>query len=70
MKRRALIGLLLAVAAPVLASAAPPPSVRIERLDSRFDTIVSPQAEVTTAIEGIEWAEGPLWDSASGSLLY
>lgn len=42
---------------------------RIERLDPRFDALVAPGAVLEKVADGIEWAEGPLWDAADGSLL-
>jgi gluconolactonase len=50
--------------------AAYPAVGRIERLDPRFDTIVAPGAVVERVADGIEWAEGPLWDRRDGSLLF
>jgi len=43
---------------------------RIERLDSRFDALISPGAVLEKVADGIEWAEGPLWDAKAGSLLF
>ncbi len=43
---------------------------RIERLDPRFDSVVPPGARLERVAEGIEWAEGPLWDGETGSLLF
>ncbi|MGH9313432.1 MAG: SMP-30/gluconolactonase/LRE family protein [Vicinamibacterales bacterium] len=43
---------------------------RIERLDPRFDALVPPGAALEKVADGIEWAEGPLWDPTNGSLLF
>ena len=42
---------------------------RIERLDSRFDGLVPPGAKLEKVADGLEWAEGPVWDSKNGVLL-
>jgi hypothetical protein len=42
----------------------------IERLDPRFDHVVAPDAVLERVAEGIEWAEGPLWDPRAGALLF
>lgn len=42
----------------------------IERLDPRFDGLVPRDAIVEELATGLEWAEGPLWDRADGSLLF
>jgi gluconolactonase len=43
---------------------------RIERLDPRFDALVPPGAVLEKLADGIEWAEGPLWDAREGALLF
>lgn len=43
---------------------------RIERLDPRFDALVPRGAILEKIADGIEWAEGPLWDARDGSLLF
>ena len=43
---------------------------RIERLDPRFDALIPPGTVVEKVAEGIDWAEGPLWDSRNGVLLF
>lgn len=43
---------------------------RIERIDPRFDEIIPPGAKIEKVADGLEWAEGPLWDAATGSLLF
>ncbi len=56
---------------PTLAPAQSHPSVgRIERLDPRFDALIPPGAVLEMVVEGITWAEGPVWDATDGSLLY
>jgi gluconolactonase len=47
-----------------------PPLGQIERLDRRFDELIAPDARIEKAAGGIEWAEGPLWDSRTKSLLF
>jgi len=42
----------------------------IERLDPRFDALIPPGAELERLADGMEWAEGPLWDAQDGSLLF
>jgi gluconolactonase len=42
----------------------------IERLDPRLDALIPPGAELEKVAEGIEWAEGPVWDVRDGSLLF
>ncbi len=47
------------------------PSVgRIERVDPRLDALIPPGALLERVAEGIEWAEGPVWDAKDGSLLF
>jgi gluconolactonase len=43
---------------------------RIERLDPRFDALVPQDAVLERVADGIEWAEGPLWDPTNESLLF
>ncbi|MGQ0656671.1 MAG: SMP-30/gluconolactonase/LRE family protein [Chromatiales bacterium] len=47
-----------------------PPPGWIERLDPRFDALIPRDAQLELAAGGIEWAEGPVWDSVDGSLLF
>jgi gluconolactonase len=42
----------------------------IERLDPRLDAILSVDAVIEVAADGIEWAEGPLWNDRDQSLLF
>jgi gluconolactonase len=43
---------------------------RIERLDPRFDALVPAGAVLEKVADGMDWTEGPLWDSRDGSLLF
>jgi gluconolactonase len=43
---------------------------RIERLDPRLDAVVPPEARVEVVTSGLHWAEGPLWDPRTASLLF
>jgi gluconolactonase len=74
MKRALLAALVLALARGSALSAQGPgtPSVegRITRLDPRFDRLIPPGAKLERVVDGHEWAEGPLWDRASGCLLF
>jgi gluconolactonase len=42
----------------------------IERVDPRFDAIVPKDARVERIAEGYDWSEGPVWNKATGSLLF
>lgn len=42
----------------------------IVRLDPRLDKIVPKEARLERVAEGIEWAEGPVWDHAGHYLLF
>src|SRR5512134_2009554 len=64
------VGLALLYGLMVRANAEDRSVARIERLDARLDTVLSADARVEVIVDGIEWAEGPLWDARSGSLLY
>lgn len=59
--------LLLTHAGAVLAVATAAP---IERLDPRLDVLVPANARVEIAAEGLAWAEGPVWDTGIGALLF
>jgi gluconolactonase len=67
---RVLLGcfILLAITMQVATAAAPPAT--IERLDPRLDALLAADAAVSVAADGIEWAEGPLWDARLGALLF
>ncbi len=62
--------------AAILISAAPGAAAaaqsfgRIERLDPRFDSLIPVGVVLEKVADGIEWAEGPLWDERNGSLLF
>jgi gluconolactonase len=43
--------------------------VQIERLDPRFDQLVPADPRVEVLGEGIQWAEGPVWNPADSSVL-
>jgi hypothetical protein len=43
---------------------------RIERVDARFDALIPPGTVIEKIADGIDWAEGPLWDSRNGVLLF
>jgi len=55
---------------PAAAGPASPEFGRIERLDSRLDALVPPGAKLEKVADGLDWAEGPVWDSKNGSLLF
>jgi len=66
-----LAAVLVALAAmPALAEQSATSLGSIERLDPAFDALIARDARLELAAGGIEWAEGPLWDSADGSLLF
>ncbi len=46
------------------------PAAWIERLDPRLDALIPAGVAAEVVADGIEWAEGPLWDTRSGSLLF
>jgi gluconolactonase len=62
-----LVGLLASSLA--LAQTAVVPAT-IERLDPRIDALIATDAAVEAVAGGIEWAEGPLWDSQNDALLF
>jgi gluconolactonase len=78
MMRRVLIlalgvGVTGSVSAPGIVAQGPgTPSVegRITSLDPRFDRLFPPGARLEVVAEGHEWVEGPLWDRATGCLLF
>jgi gluconolactonase len=49
---------------------APPSSIKIVRLDPRFDKLVPRDAVVEKLADGFTWVEGPVWDRKSGYLLF
>ena len=42
----------------------------IERLDPRFDALIPRGAVLEKLADGMQWAEGPVWDAQDGSLLF
>lgn len=42
----------------------------IERLDTALDTLVAPDAQIEKLVGGLEWAEGPVWDKKTMTLLF
>ncbi len=60
----------LIYAAPTPAPSSFPTVGRIERRDPRFDALVPPGAVLEKVADGMDWTEGPLWDSRDGSLLF
>ena len=60
----------LAASTAVLAGTTPASPGTIERLDARLDELIAPDASVEVVADDIEWAEGPLWDSRQGALLF
>jgi gluconolactonase len=49
---------------------APPAPLDTERLDPRLDALVPPGAVLEKVVDGMDWTEGPLWDSRDASLLF
>ena len=43
---------------------------KVERLDPRLDALVPNGAVIEVLADGFEWSEGPVWDRASGRLLF
>jgi gluconolactonase len=42
----------------------------IERLDPKFDELISPDVDLEKLSEGFEWAEGPVWSRQQACLLF
>lgn len=42
----------------------------IERLDSRLDALIPPGTKIEVLAEGLDWAEGPVWITPDGCLLF
>jgi hypothetical protein len=63
LRRRALAGLLVALAARAGA-------IEIERSDPRFDALVPRDARVEKLVGGMSWVEGPVWEPRLGALLF
>jgi gluconolactonase len=71
----AAIGAILTVCQVVAASCAStgisrPAAGRTERLDPRLDALIPAGAALETVADGLEWAEGPVWDASRGGLLF
>ncbi len=49
---------------------APSTSIKIVRLDPRFDKLVPTDAVVEKLADGFNWVEGPVWDRKGGYLLF
>lgn len=43
---------------------------KIERLDPRFDKLISTDAKLEKLAEGFDWSEGPVWMKSGGYLLF
>jgi gluconolactonase len=43
---------------------------RFESLDQRFDELIAPGTAVEKIADGLEWSEGPLWDSRDATLYF
>jgi gluconolactonase len=56
--------------AAVHATSSTPPFGSIEQLDPRLDAIIPLNVTLERVAEGIEWAEGPVWDGQEGALLF
>lgn len=54
----------------LMAAASALAGVTIERLDPRVDAIFAPDVAPERIVEGLNWLEGPVWNSADGSLLF
>jgi gluconolactonase len=42
----------------------------IERFDPRLDALIAPGTRVERVADGLAWAEGPVWDARTASLLF
>ncbi|MCX7590063.1 MAG: SMP-30/gluconolactonase/LRE family protein, partial [Kiritimatiellae bacterium] len=42
----------------------------IERFDQAVDVLVAPDAHIEKLVGGLEWAEGPVWDKKTKTLLF
>ncbi|QOV92445.1 SMP-30/gluconolactonase/LRE family protein [Humisphaera borealis] len=42
----------------------------IERLDPRLDKVLSQSAKMEKIVEGLDWAEGPVWDTKNNCLYF
>ncbi|HEX7878488.1 MAG TPA: SMP-30/gluconolactonase/LRE family protein [Candidatus Eisenbacteria bacterium] len=64
------VGVASAVLLLALAAAEPSGVVTIERLDPGFDRLVPRGTRAERVAGGFAWVEGPVWDAASGALLF
>ena len=64
--------LALGIGTPARAQGPGTPAVagRIARFDPRLDALVPPGARLETVVTGHDWLEGPVWERASGCLLF
>jgi gluconolactonase len=64
-----LLAFALAVAA-VSVGGQPTTIGRVVRKDPRLDALLPRSASLELVVDGIEWAEGPVWDAREGGLLF
>jgi len=64
--------LALVAANPARAQGPGTPAVegRITRLDPRLDLVIAPGARLDKVVTGHDWLEGPVWERATGCLLF
>jgi gluconolactonase len=48
----------------------PEPAPAVERHDARLDAVIPRDARLEKLADGFAWVEGPVWDAASGALLF
>jgi gluconolactonase len=66
----AVVALAVGGSAPARAQSSGGEALRIERLDARLDALIPPGAKLEAVADGIEWAEGPVWDPVNQALLF
>jgi gluconolactonase len=44
--------------------------VRLESLDKRFDALIAPGTAAEMIADGLEWSEGPLWETRTSTLYF
>ena len=44
--------------------------MKIEKLDPKFDTLITPDAAIEIIAEGFKFTEGPLWNKEVNFLLF
>jgi gluconolactonase len=72
-RRRRALATILALLVALTAGARPAGAAaggKVEALDPRFAALVPADARVEILTEGIQWAEGPLWDKQQRVLLF